>query len=97
MDTFPRLSAVEAEILRLLIEHRELYGLELLAHSRALKKGSIYVTLGRMADKGFVESRTVKAQHEGGLPRRLFRATGLGQRVYQARELVGALLQGGMA
>jgi DNA-binding PadR family transcriptional regulator len=97
MDKIPSLSTVEAEILNLLITRGEMYGLEMLAASKDLKKGSIYVTLGRMADKGFVESRTEKIEHEGGLPRRMFRATGLGQRVYHAREMMGALLQGGLA
>ena len=97
MDKIPWLSRIEAEILRLLISGGEMYGLELVASSHLLKRGSIYVMLGRMEDKGFVTSRAHKLEHEGGLPRRLFQTTGLGQRAFHARELVGTLMQGGVA
>lgn len=88
----PRLSRIEAEILRLLMTHHEMYGLELVAASKKLKRGTIYVTLERMDQKGLVESRTMKAEHERGLPRRLYRATGLGERVLHAWEVAGAVL-----
>ena len=46
------LSAKESLILELLIQDKELYGLELVAASRRrLKRGTVYVTLGRMEDK----------------------------------------------
>jgi PadR family transcriptional regulator len=93
----PRLSPVEAEILRLLITRPERYGLELVAASKILKRGTIYVTLGRMADKGFVTSHAVKVDHEPGLPRRLFSATGLGERVYQAQQAVNAVWREALA
>ena len=93
MDNIPRLSPVEAEILRLLIANGEMYGLELVAASKMLKRGTIYVTLGRMADKGLLESRGVKPEHEPGLPRRLFTATGLGQRVHAAWQVAQAVLR----
>ena len=68
-----------------------MYGLELVDASGGLvKRGSVYVTLGRMADKGFVESRAVKIQHEAGMPRRLFKVTAVGQRTYRARQLAVA-------
>ena len=92
MDTMPRLSIVEAEILRLLISRGEMYGLELVDASDLIKRGSVYVTLGRMADKGFVTSRAVKPEHEPGMPRRLFVATGLGERVLRACEMANAML-----
>jgi DNA-binding PadR family transcriptional regulator len=90
-DKVPRLSAVEAEILRLLVVNGEMYGLELVAASDALKAGTIYVTLGRMAEKGFVTSRSVKVKNERGLPRRLFKPTGLGERALHAFEVAGAV------
>jgi DNA-binding PadR family transcriptional regulator len=93
MDTIPRLSAVEAEILRLLIAHRELYGLELVTASDIIKRGTVYVTLGRMVDKGLVESHAVKPAHEPGLPRRLYRVTGLGQQAYRLAQLANTFLQ----
>ena len=83
----PRRSPKEAEILRLLIAHGEMYGLELVSASPLLKAGTIYVTLGRMAHKGFVTSRTIKSAHQPGLPRRLFAPTGEGRLVFRAWEV----------
>jgi PadR family transcriptional regulator PadR len=83
----PRLSAVESLILELLIANDEaMYGLQLVAASRRrLKRGTIYVTLGRMEEKGFVASRLEDAPAEaGGLPRRLYEPTALGRRVLAA-------------
>src|SRR5207249_11853823 len=91
MNTIPRLSPLETEILRLLIAGGEMYGLELVGASEILKRGTIYVTLGRMADKGLVESRAVKVEHERGLPRRMFSFTPLGARVYRASEAATAV------
>jgi PadR family transcriptional regulator PadR len=87
MQRVPGLSPVEAEILRLLIANGEMYGLELVDLSKIIKRGSVYVTLGRMADKGLVTSRTEKAAHEPGMPRRLFVPTALGERILRAWEL----------
>ena len=83
----PRLSSTERVILDLL-EGEEMFGLQLVAESKgALKRGTVYVTLGRMQDKGFVESWTEK-QPAGaiGLPRRLYRPTAYGLRVLKAWE-----------
>ncbi len=84
MPPLPRLSTIETEILHLLLAHGEMYGLELVSASPMLKRGTIYVTLGRMAEKGLVTSRRVKAKHEAGLPRRLFRASADAERVLRA-------------
>lgn len=91
MEKMPTLSAKERTILDLLISSGEMYGLEMVKASKELKRGTVYVTLGRMADKGFVESKTRESE-EGGPPRRVYRATGLGQRVFQAWELFRASL-----
>ncbi|HEX6901427.1 MAG TPA: PadR family transcriptional regulator [Thermoanaerobaculia bacterium] len=89
----PRLSKKEAFILRLLVGKGEMYGLELVKDSGGeLKRGTVYVTLGRMADKGYVDSRTVPQDDGSGMPKRLFRATGYGARVLNAWELAGASL-----
>jgi DNA-binding PadR family transcriptional regulator len=82
----PRLSAKEALILNLLAHKREMYGLQMVAASKGrLKRGTVYVTLGRMEDKGYVTSRTEDAPDgAGGLPRRLYEATPLGLRVLKA-------------
>jgi DNA-binding PadR family transcriptional regulator len=69
-------------ILDLLVQRGELYGLELVEESNgALKRGTIYTTLARMLRKGFVESRKQQTPGQAGLPRRLYRPTGLGEHV----------------
>lgn len=94
----PTLSRKELLILELLVEHGHLYGLELVAASRReLKRGTVYVTLGRMEDKGYITSWLEEAPPRvGGMPRRLYRATPLGRRVLtawtaMARQLVPRL------
>ena len=81
----PRLSAKETLVLELLTDGEQ-YGLQLVAASRGrLKRGTIYVTLGRMETKGYVTSRTEDApEGAGGLPRRLYQATPHGLRVLKA-------------
>jgi PadR family transcriptional regulator PadR len=77
---FPRLSRKEAEVLRLLITNGEMYGLEMVNNSPELKRGTIYVTLSRMEEKGYVSSRKEDVQPGDGPPRRCYVATGLGER-----------------
>jgi DNA-binding PadR family transcriptional regulator len=91
----PRLSAKEQLILELLIGRREaMYGLELVGASRGrLKRGTVYVTLARMEDKGLVASRQEDAPAEaGGLPRRLYTPTALGRRLVDAHAQLARLL-----
>jgi PadR family transcriptional regulator PadR len=77
------LSAKESLILELLVREHEMYGLQLVASSkRQLKRGTVYVTLGRMEEKGYISSRLEDPPPEaGGLPRRLYQPTSLGRRV----------------
>jgi PadR family transcriptional regulator, regulatory protein PadR len=91
-----RPSGKEFEILRLLVERREMYGLELVkASNGSLKRGTIYVTLLRMAEKGYVASRTEEAEAgEKGPPRRIFSPTELGERVFRAQSLMDQVLAG---
>ena len=79
------LSAKELVVLELLRE-QELYGLQLVAASRRrLKRGTVYVTLGRMEEKGSVTSTLAAAPAgAGGLPRRIYTATDLGRRILAA-------------
>ncbi len=83
----PRLpSAKELIILDMLAGKKEMYGLEMVqASSGKLARGTIYVTLMRMDDKGYVTSRQVMEENVSGLPKRVFSITGLGQ-----RKLMGA-------
>jgi DNA-binding PadR family transcriptional regulator len=73
-----------------LLRGRDRYGLELVDASRgALKRGSVYVILARMEEKGFVESRQEeRTQGASGLPRRLYRATPYGLKVHEAFALL---------
>jgi DNA-binding PadR family transcriptional regulator len=77
----------EQLILGLLAERGECYGLELVtASGNRVKRGGVYVTLGRMEQKGLVESSTA----QGG--RRLYCVTALGERALMAsRFLAGEL------
>ena len=89
MPGIPRLSAAEHLILLLLIEHGELFGLQLIEHSSGrLKRGTAYVTLGRMQEKGYLESRQeLLTAGAIGLPRRLYRPTGHALRILDAWQL----------
>ena len=84
-NEFPKLSRKEFKVLELLIAKGEMFGLEMVEASEdELKRGTIYVTLQRMGDKGYVESREEpRTMPEVGIPRRKYWATGLGERVYQ--------------
>ena len=69
--------------MELLSDHGELFGLQMVERSGGrLKRGTVYVTLGRMHEKGYLESRQ-EPLPEGaiGLPRRLYRPTGHAMRV----------------
>src|SRR5438067_12038680 len=82
----PLLSSKEFLILDLLVRDEEMYGLQLVATSkRRLKRGTVYVTLGRMEEKGYVTSRLEDPPPDtGGLPRRIYQPTALGRRVLNA-------------
>ncbi len=82
---FPKLSRKEYKILELLIAGGEMFGLEMVeASDGELPRGTVYVTLQRMGDKGYVESREEpRSFPEIGIPRRKYSATGLGERVFQ--------------
>lgn len=79
----PTLSQKEFVILQLLAGVGEMYGLELVGASEgSLKRGTVYVTLGRMEEKGYVTSRLEEAPPSaGGLPRRIYAPTPLGRQL----------------
>ena len=80
------LSPKERLVLELLVRREESYGLQLVAASRGrLKRGTVYVTLGRMEEKGYIASRLDDPpEGAGGLPRRVYTATALGRRMLTA-------------
>jgi DNA-binding PadR family transcriptional regulator len=79
-----RLPASERLILSLLSNEGPSYGLQLVAVSGGrLKRGGIYVTLGKMEEKGLVSSTL---QSDG---RRIYELEGLGHRALAAIEIMG--------
>jgi DNA-binding PadR family transcriptional regulator len=76
----------ERLILELLLGSGPLYGLRLVELSDGeLKRGTVYVTLGRLEAKGLVASEQEAAQPGAiGLPRRIYSITGLGERLLAA-------------
>ena len=85
----PTLPPKERLILELLVSTGALYGLEMVERSEGgLKRGTVYVTLGRMEAKGFLTSEQ-ESLPEGaiGLPRRRYRPTALGERALRAWSL----------
>jgi DNA-binding PadR family transcriptional regulator len=95
MEGILTLPAKERLILELLESKGPLFGLQLVALSDgALKRGTVYVTLGRMEAKGFVTSeQEVMPPGAIGLPRRLYHPTPLGQRVLRAWSVLARELQ----
>lgn len=79
-----RLPRTERLILSLLSTDGASYGLQLVEASRGrLKRGGIYVTLGKMEEKGLVSS---SLQTDG---RRIYELKGLGHRALAAIEIMG--------
>jgi DNA-binding PadR family transcriptional regulator len=86
MSDLPRFSTTERLIVELLVDHDEMFGLQMVEVSAGrLKRGTVYVTLGRMQEKGYLESRPEPLPAGAiGLPRRLYRPTGLAMRILAA-------------
>jgi DNA-binding PadR family transcriptional regulator len=76
----------ERLILELLTAGGPQFGLQLVEASGGhLKRGTVYVTLGRLQQKGFIESEPEPALPGAiGLPRRIYRPTALGARALRA-------------
>ena len=85
-EVLPKFSVTERLIVELLAEHEELFGLQMVELSEGrLKRGTVYVTLGRMHEKGYLDSRQEPLPAGAiGLPRRLYRPTGLALRALAA-------------
>lgn len=87
-----RLSGKERQILQLLVSNGEMYGLQMVHASEGqLARGTVYVVLDRMQDKGLVETRVEENSSVSGLPRRLYRPTGYGVKVFRQWERLQAL------
>jgi DNA-binding PadR family transcriptional regulator len=68
-----------------------LYGLELVKESGdRLKRGTVYVTLARLEDKGLIRSRTpATTGGHSGLPRPHYTLTAEGRKALDAAALMG--------
>lgn len=86
IEKIPRLSPKEALILEMLIGNGEMFGLQMVRESEGLlKRGTVYVTLNRMEEKGFVTSWKEQRQPgEIGLPRRLYKVQRHGAMAFKA-------------
>lgn len=91
-SAFPALTRKEATILEMLLSGVEHYGLEMVEASKGLlKRGTIYVVLQRMQEKGFIESRKeARVAPEIGIARRIYKITGHGARVLAAHQAAAA-------
>lgn len=85
-ENLPTLPKKELTVLELLIAGGPMHGLRLVTESGgALKRGTVYVTLGRMEAKGFLVSEQEPPHPNAiGLPRRIYRVTPLGERMLRA-------------
>jgi DNA-binding PadR family transcriptional regulator len=98
-STIPSVSGKERVLLELLVDGKEpMYGLELVERSDGeISRGSVYVTLSRMEDKGLVTTEQEAEAGRSGIPRRLYRPTGLGERMVHAlRHLTRSLERSGL-
>jgi PadR family transcriptional regulator, regulatory protein PadR len=98
MTNLPKFSTAERLIVEMLVARDELFGLQMVEFSDGrLKRGTVYVTLGRMVEKGYLDSRQ-EPLPEGaiGLPRRLYRPTGHAMRVLAAWQAAEASYRTGV-
>ncbi len=84
-----QISAIQFEILDLLVGKNGMYGLEMVKASTKLKRGTIYVHLSRMEDKNWLRSEAVETG-DPGMARRRYYLTGEGQRIYRAAQAASA-------
>jgi DNA-binding PadR family transcriptional regulator len=94
-DLLPSLSRKEALILALLTNNgNNMFGLEMVeASNGALKRGTIYVTLQRMQEKGFIDSKLdPRPAPEIGIPRRLYWPTEIGNKVFAAYQAMHQII-----
>jgi len=81
------LSNIEFVVLQLLVEEPGSYGLQLVERSDGLvKRGTVYVTLDRMEQKGLITSKKEARPTHSGLPRRMYSPTGYGAKLLALQE-----------
>jgi DNA-binding PadR family transcriptional regulator len=88
----------EIAVLQVLREGpREMYGLEIVkASGGQLGRAAIYITLARMLEKGYIQSRTPAQDSHPGLPRPRYKLTAVGERALKAAEKVREIMEPGL-
>lgn len=76
----------ELEVLRLLMDGREWYGLDLLAASNVLSRYSIYLVLAGLQERDLVVARCETQPDRPGMPRPLYRITDAGKQAFANEE-----------
>ena len=96
MESHGKLTSQEVYILSFLSAHRKGYGLEMVKKSKGLlKRGSVYVTLNRMQQKGYVKSKKEPPTPDvNGPPRRYYVATARGARALDSYNLLRSAKHG---
>jgi DNA-binding PadR family transcriptional regulator len=82
-----------------LLEKEEMYGHAMKIEEPSLKQGTLYVTLHRLTQEGYLTYRDEKVPGQPGLPRRYYAITPAGRRALRAahaaaRSLGRPLLEG---
>jgi DNA-binding PadR family transcriptional regulator len=93
----PSIPTKELRVLDLLAaKSSPAYGLELVRRSKGdLPRGSVYVLLDRLEEKGLVESwQEDQPDEHAGLPRRLYKITASGQRARRMIAVAAAVWHG---
>lgn len=78
-----------------IVRDQEMYGLDIVKKSGGkFKRGTVYLTLSGMEERGLLEATVVPSRHEGCLPRRRYRVTdrGMGTFLYRHHPLPTARL-----
>ena len=97
IDSIPTLPLKERLILDLLVSGGPMFGLQMVeASGGLLRRGTVYVTLGRLEKKAYVESeQETRVSGAIGLPRRIYRPTALGEKALRAWGVLGKTLAWG--
>lgn len=68
-----------------------MYGLEMVKASKGvLKRGTVYVTLNRMVERGYLKAFDEHDTNHPGLPRKRYQINGAGQTALRQNEQVAA-------
>lgn len=72
-------TAKERRVLDYLAANGESFGADMLAGGALDRRGTMYVLLARMEDRGFIKSHDAVDTYGTGLPRRVYRLTDAGR------------------